>query len=268
MTKPMTQNHFHNHDQRDEDAIVRQALKTLAVRGVSDHADVMGRVRRKLSQGADLDASQRWRYPLSALASLVFLVALVAIGVWMALASAGAWSLRPPTGAAVGKESPAIAEGSPMTVSADGSRVAFVDSRYRVTVWDLERERPIRALTTVTPPVRLLLDPSGVRLVIREPGRVSVWLVDQGVRAWQRELTASDDIVILSGDGNWLAISSGAAVELRDTQSGERVTTFSYRNEGVAAVHFGYDDRVIIVLTPKDRVDVKYIPVWKSKVTP
>lgn len=267
MTKRMTQDHFQSPDQRDEDAIVRKALNTLAVRGVPDHADAMWRVRHKLSQNADFDSSRRGRYPLSALVSMGLLLVLVAVGVWAALASAGAWPLRPATSAAVGKEPPTMAEVRPMTVSADGSRAAFVDSRYRVTVWDLERERPIRALTTVTPPVRLLLDPSGGKLVIREPVQVSVWLVDQGTRLWQRELTASDSI-ILSGDGKWLAISTGVVVEIRDVQSGEHVATFSYRDEGVAAVHFGYDNRVIVVLTPKDHVYVKHIPAWKSKVTP
>ena len=268
----MTQRHVQSPDQRDEEATIRRALDTLAARGVADHADVMWKVHRKLSRTADCMSTRRWRHSLSALVSLGFLVTLVAVGLGLTIASSGAWPPWLLMNATGTDEPKMMAMGLPMALSADRSRVAFVNSHGKVTVWDLNRGQAVWTLdSSVKPPAQLFLGKDGSTVVVKEPDRLSVWLVDRRMRAWQRGLVVPDSAVALSSDGEWLAIAADpSSVELFVTRSGKRAAAFSFPEEGIAALSFGDGDRTVIVLTRTDRVRTKVIPssAWEIRVVP
>jgi WD40 repeat protein len=134
-----------------------------------------------------------------------------------------------------------------LAFSGDGRLLAFGGIGQRIHVWDVERTRPLSAVSA--PPQRptsVALSSDGSRLVTNGGGRsCRVW--DAATRQPLLTLTDHEAIGALaySPDGRWIAGAAGRSVRLWHAQSGKLHATLADHDEPITVLAFALDSQTL-----------------------
>jgi WD40 repeat protein len=171
-----------------------------------------------------------------------------------------------------------------LLIDADEIKAGGGGSRRFLPLWDVDRGRELRRLTTpaqdweLSPDGKLMAEAGQDRLRVREVltgqdrrillakgrrlvfapdgrtlacvgNRLVLWELLSGEPRWTAQRPASRDYVTcqcISADGRWLAVASGSCVELWDALLGRKVHTFRGHASGTGAVAFSPDGRRLV----------------------